>query len=190
MLAGFLKRAAPIDGMTVGRNMIAHGLTKNAIIFNQQNAHTASEAEPKARFLQVEPDNSLNHSDRWKRLWGNCDIYTAQRVFRLPSAFSVSFSASESTDGERDMKTFILSTLVLGLAGPAFAADKCDVPTDQWQPREALQKKLESEGWKVRSIKTENGCYEAKAVDANGKRLEGVFNPKTLESVGADSDDG
>lgn len=88
------------------------------------------------------------------------------------------------------MRIIVLTALALGLAGPAFAANRCDVPTDQWQPREALQKKLEGEGWKVRSIKTENGCYEAKAVDANGKRLEGVFNPKTLESVGADSDDG
>ncbi|TPI36256.1 PepSY domain-containing protein [Mesorhizobium sp. B3-1-9] len=88
------------------------------------------------------------------------------------------------------MRTIVLTALALGLAAPAFAADRCNVPTDQWQPREALQKKLEGEGWKVRSIKTENGCYEAKAVDASGKRLEGVFNPKTLESVGADSDDG
>jgi hypothetical protein len=89
-----------------------------------------------------------------------------------------------------DMRTIVLTALALSLAGPAFAADRCNVPTDQWQPREALQKKLEAEGWKVRSIKTENGCYEAKAVDANGKKLEGVFNPKTLESAGADSDDG
>ncbi|PTE09771.1 PepSY domain-containing protein [Mesorhizobium helmanticense] len=88
------------------------------------------------------------------------------------------------------MKTLILTALVLAVAGPAFADDTCNVPTDQWQPREALQKKLESQGWKVRSIKTENGCYEAKALDANGKRLEALFNPKTLESVGADSDDG
>lgn len=88
------------------------------------------------------------------------------------------------------MKTLILTALVMAVTGPAFAADKCDVPTDQWQPREALQKKLESEGWKVRSIKTENGCYEAKALDANGKKQDVVFNPKTFELVGADSDDG
>ncbi|QPC91206.1 PepSY domain-containing protein [Mesorhizobium sp. INR15] len=90
------------------------------------------------------------------------------------------------------MKKIILATFLLtgGFAGSAFAADKCDVPADQWQPREALQKKLEGEGWKVRSIKSENGCYEAKAIDAKGKKLEAVFNPKTLETVGADSDDG
>ncbi|MEO5756563.1 MAG: PepSY domain-containing protein [Mesorhizobium sp.] len=90
------------------------------------------------------------------------------------------------------MKKIILATFLLAgsFAGSALAADKCDVPTDQWQPREALQKKLEGEGWKVRSIKSENGCYEAKAIDAKGKKLEAVFNPKTLETVGADSDDG
>ena len=68
-----------------------------------------------------------------------------------------------------------------GFCRPGVRRRQCNVPTDQWQPREALQKKLESEGWKVRSIKTEHGCYEAKALDANGKRLEAVFDPKTLD---------
>ena len=113
-----------------------------------------------------------------------------RRVFRLLSGFAAKVITSELADGENKMKTLILTALVMAFAGPAFAADKCDVPTDQWQPREALQKKLESEGWKVRIIKTEHGCYEAKALDANGKKLEAVFNPKTLESVGADSDNG
>ena len=90
------------------------------------------------------------------------------------------------------MKTIILASLAVlaGGLGPALAGDRCDVPAKDWQPREALQAKLEAQGWTVRGIKTENGCYEAKAVDKNGKRLEGVFNPKTLETVGADSDDG
>lgn len=68
-------------------------------------------------------------------------------------------------------------------AGAAFAAEKCDVPMAEWQPKEALQKKLEGEGWKIRQIKTENGCYETYAIDSKGKRVEAYFNPKTLEPV-------
>ena len=70
----------------------------------------------------------------------------------------------------------------LALAGAAHAGDKCNVPTDQWQPREALASKLQAMGWTVRSIKTEDGCYEAYAVDAKGKKIEAYFNPKTFES--------
>ena len=59
----------------------------------------------------------------------------------------------------------------------------------EWQPREALQKKLESEGWKVRRIKTEDGCYEAYALDSNGHRVEAYFDPKSLEMLKNKKDD-
>ncbi|MBL8583403.1 MAG: PepSY domain-containing protein, partial [Rhizobiaceae bacterium] len=65
------------------------------------------------------------------------------------------------------MKFILPCILAAGttLAGSAFAAEKCDVPMAEWQPREALQSKLETDGWKVRTIKTEDGCYEAYAID-------------------------
>ncbi|MBP2550567.1 hypothetical protein J2858_003507 [Neorhizobium galegae] len=72
---------------------------------------------------------------------------------------------------------------VLAFAGVAAAKDKCNVPVAEWQPRAALQSKLEAEGWKIRSIKTEDGCYEAYAIDAKGQKVEAYFDPKTLASV-------
>ena len=89
------------------------------------------------------------------------------------------------------MKTMILTAILgtLALAGAAQAGDKCNVPESQWQPREALASKLKGMGWNVRSIKTEDGCYEAYAVDAKGKKIEAYFNPKTLERVGSDAQD-
>jgi hypothetical protein len=74
-------------------------------------------------------------------------------------------------------------------AGAALAAEKCDVPVADWQPREALETKLKSDGWEVRSIKTEDGCYEAYAIDAKGEKVEAYFNPKTFERVGGEDDD-
>lgn len=77
--------------------------------------------------------------------------------------------------------------IALGLAatfgGTALASEKCSVAMADWQPREALQAKLEGEGWKVRSIKTEDGCYEAYAINAEGKKVEAYFNPQTFQSV-------
>jgi len=85
----------------------------------------------------------------------------------------------------------VLSAVLLSViaSGAALAADKCKVPVGEWQPREKLQGQLEQQGWKVRSIKTEDGCYEAYAIDAAGKKVEAYFNPKTLEAVDKKSND-
>ena len=82
----------------------------------------------------------------------------------------------------------ILSTIALSVvaSGAAFAGSKCDVPVGDWQPREKLQSQLEQQGWKIRSIKTEDGCYEVYGKDADGKRVEIFFNPATFEAVGSD----
>jgi len=86
------------------------------------------------------------------------------------------------------MKAAFLAALFLALAGSgsALAASKCNVPADEWQSRDALKSKLETEGWTVRQIKTMHGCYEAYAVDSKGKRMETFFDPKTFEAVGND----
>lgn len=88
------------------------------------------------------------------------------------------------------MKSVLIPTLVFMMTatGAALAGNKCDVPAAEWQPREALQAKLEAQGWKVRNIKSESGCYETYAIDAKGKRVETMFDPKTLAPVGSDSD--
>ena len=49
---------------------------------------------------------------------------------------------------------------------------------------------MKAEGWDVRSIKTEDGCYEAYAIDAKGKRVEAYFNPQTFERVGKSDGEG
>lgn len=89
------------------------------------------------------------------------------------------------------MKTTLISAVLLGslASGSAFAGNKCNVPVGEWQPREALETKLKADGWQVRSVKTENGCYEAYAIDADGNKVEAYFNPKTLERLGGSSED-
>lgn len=83
------------------------------------------------------------------------------------------------------MNKIVITALLVNamVAGAAFAGEKCNVPVAEWQPREALQAKLVADGWQIRSIKTEDGCYEAYAIDAKGKKVEAYFDPKTLEPV-------
>jgi len=63
----------------------------------------------------------------------------------------------------------------------------CDSgPESGWQSKEVLTKQLTDQGWKVRRIKVDQGCYEVYALDENGKRVEAYFHPQTLESVPID----
>ena len=89
------------------------------------------------------------------------------------------------------MKKIVLSTALIAVlaapfaAGPALASDKCSVPKAEWQSQDALQQKLEGEGWKIKSIKIDDGCYEVYGTDAGGKRMEVYFDPKTFAAVKA-----
>ncbi|MDQ0571281.1 hypothetical protein QFZ42_003115 [Variovorax paradoxus] len=64
-------------------------------------------------------------------------------------------------------------------------AVKCAaVAKEEMRPQMELQRKLTSEGWKVRQIKNFNGCYEVYGFDEKGQRTEAFFDPKTFEKVG------
>lgn len=77
-----------------------------------------------------------------------------------------------------------LAALVLVCAGPALAAGKCSsAPKSQWQAKSALETQLQADGYKIRQIKTEGGCYEVYATDRDGKRANMAFNAQTLEKL-------
>jgi len=57
------------------------------------------------------------------------------------------------------------------------------VPEADRQPIEALQKQLEDQGWEIRNMKVDDGCYEAYAIDDKGEKVEVYFDPKTFAIV-------
>jgi len=78
----------------------------------------------------------------------------------------------------------------LGLAGAAFAQDdRCSVPMSDWQPREAVRKMAEAQGWKVARIKIDDGCYEIHGFDAKGRRMDVEVNPATLQILRSEFED-
>jgi len=83
--------------------------------------------------------------------------------------------------------TLALAAIAMLAAAPAFAADVCNVPTDKAQPKDALKALLEKDGWTVRQIKDDKGCYEAYAV-RDGKRMENLFDPETLKMLDVEAD--
>ena len=79
---------------------------------------------------------------------------------------------------------FVVLTLLAGLRlSPTFAHGYCETPLGDWQPREALQTKLEAQGWRDVSIRIEDGCYLVHAFNDQGDRLHGKFDPATLEPL-------
>jgi hypothetical protein len=84
--------------------------------------------------------------------------------------------------------------LVFAESGAAIADDDCHLPMDQWQPREAVQKMAEARGWTVRRIRADDGCYQIKGADENGRDIKVKVNPGSLAIVkmkreGHDADD-
>lgn len=83
-------------------------------------------------------------------------------------------------------KLLMTAALLAGVAttGVALADDDdCNVPMANWQSREAAQKMAEAQGWTVRRIKTDDGCYEIKGIDAQGRTIEVKIDPGTLAIV-------
>ncbi|RBP14395.1 YpeB-like protein with putative protease inhibitory function [Roseiarcus fermentans] len=83
------------------------------------------------------------------------------------------------------MKLFTaLTVLAVAAAGPAFAEGKCATTAkSKWQPKSALESQLQADGYKVKQIKVEGGCYEVYATDKTGKRANMAFNAETLEKL-------
>jgi hypothetical protein len=81
----------------------------------------------------------------------------------------------------------IIQTTILAIslltALPVMAGPRCSVPLADWRPREALEAKLQGEGWTVVRIKTDDGCYKVYATNAAGRRLRAKFDPATLEII-------
>ena len=56
-------------------------------------------------------------------------------------------------------------------------------PQSGWQTEDALKKKLTDQGWQIRRLKIDGGCYEVYAINEKGQRVESYFHPVTFEHV-------
>jgi hypothetical protein len=65
-------------------------------------------------------------------------------------------------------------------AGMAWAEDSSFVPMADWQPRAVVAQLAAENGWTVRRIKIDDGCYEINGADAEGRRIEATVHPATL----------
>ncbi|MGH6858787.1 MAG: PepSY domain-containing protein [Phyllobacterium sp.] len=82
------------------------------------------------------------------------------------------------------MRILVVAVIISAAAmAPCSAAEQCSEPLSDWQPRETLRLQLEAQGWDVLSIKATDGCYEVVATNADGKKVDAYFDPKSFEWV-------
>lgn len=88
-------------------------------------------------------------------------------------------------------RTTLTAAIVASLlTAPAFASSiKCDSPSqDQWMAKADLTTMYEGQGFDVKNIKAEDGCYEVYALDAKGVRVEIIADPMTGKQLGIEND--
>ncbi len=57
------------------------------------------------------------------------------------------------------------------------------VDKENWMTETALEEKLVAEGWKVRRMKVDGGCWEVYGTTPEGERVEAYFHPATGEKL-------
>jgi hypothetical protein len=120
--------------------------------------------------------------------------------------FSSAFVGCAPTLSQRKEHIMLRSAVVLAaifaaVAGPALASGddrvslkeryelasdlaRCTArPVAEWLSIDQLTQKLKEQGYTVGKVETSHGCYEVKATDAKGLRVELYVDPATAEVV-------
>ncbi len=77
-------------------------------------------------------------------------------------------------------KTIAAVIIACSLSIPAQASDdECNAgPKSGWMPKETIAHSLKAQGYKVRKVEVEDGCYEVYAMK-DGRKYEIYVNPTT-----------
>lgn len=84
--------------------------------------------------------------------------------------------------------TMIASLLAFG-PGAVLAEADCFVPMAHWQPRAAVARFADAQGWTVDRIKIDDGCYQIDGTDAKGRRIEVTIQPETFSVLEMEYED-
>lgn len=85
--------------------------------------------------------------------------------------------------------TIVIVMATLVATGVARADVDCTLPMADWLPRAAVKEMAEAQGWTVRRIKIDDGCYEIKGHDASGRGIEVKVDPGTLKVLEVEYED-
>ena len=74
--------------------------------------------------------------------------------------------------------TVVATILAIPISANATGRHECEA-TDRttWLSQAQLAEKLEAQGWHVRRMKEDGGCWEVYGTNPDGLRVEGYFHP-------------
>ena len=144
------------------------------------------------------PTKGFSPIEAYKLLTSTLRSISAHRSYGLPRYVA---NRKEHTMLK---KTIALAALLAGLAVPALASDddgrshteryehrrsehdgnrsRCSArPAAEWLSADQVAQKLKEQGYAVTRIETSHGCYEVKATDGKGVRVEMYVDPATAD---------
>ncbi|MFX1676190.1 PepSY domain-containing protein [Paraburkholderia sp. A2WS-5] len=86
----------------------------------------------------------------------------------------------------RFAKRCALAFFVLGSAagiGAASAGESCSKLLADWKPVDAVYAMAGQKRWHIDKLKVDDGCYQIKGSDADGRRFKAKLDPVTLDVV-------
>jgi hypothetical protein len=83
------------------------------------------------------------------------------------------------------LKRHLVAALAaLAAAGPVLASENCTAePQSKWLSHAEVTAKLQQQGFEVARTESDRSCYEVKARDAQGRRVELHVDPVTARVV-------
>lgn len=77
------------------------------------------------------------------------------------------------------MKSFFFLPAMLAISTAALAEPTCTATKESWMKQSDFKQRIEAQGYKIKTLKVTNGCYEVYGHDKSGKRVEISFDPAT-----------
>ncbi|NBS11353.1 MAG: PepSY domain-containing protein [Gammaproteobacteria bacterium] len=89
----------------------------------------------------------------------------------------------------RYLPIFFSAVLVSTAALASDDSYRCSgIHSDQAKTKEQIAAHFEAQGWEIRRIKADDGCFEIYGIDRDGKRREAYIDPNSLEIIRDDKD--
>lgn len=79
--------------------------------------------------------------------------------------------------------TALVAVCAIGVRPALAEEDDCNVPLADWKPVKALDTLAKSQGWSISKVRADDGCYEIRGVDRDGRRFKAKVNPATLAII-------
>ena len=75
-----------------------------------------------------------------------------------------------------------LALLLAPFPAQATGMHSCEaVAPEEWLTEQELERLISADGWQVRRMKRDGGCWEVYGTMPDGKRVEAYFHPRTGE---------